>query len=326
MALGVALECSMFSRLIFYCLMALYLSSCGDQEHFEGIFTESAALSQGDIIVISGGTVASNTTPFPLHKASLFNSSGVFKRFLYEAPTSSFLYGGSIDQITGDFLVGVENIDRVDKIDPVTYEQTSFIIDPNLSGITIRSVESLSDGSVLIAESPTVIEKYSANGVRSGAPFPLTLPTSINSLKRISGGRWIVTFTTNPDSPRIYSNAGVLLSTFPITSPCTNNCDPYDVVELADGRFVVNSRVTNALYLYSSNLTYVGVLYLNTNILQGPSSMAKLSDNNILVCNTTFNTCEKLLITGNTATRVGNRAFIDNVSVMRQPTALMVVE
>lgn len=178
---------------------------------------------------------------------------------------------------------------------------------------------------MVIAESPTVIEKFSAAGVRATAPYPITIPTTINSIKAISGDRFVVTFTTNPDTPRVYNNSGTLAATFPATSPCTTNCDPFDIVELPDGRFVVNSRVTHGLYLYSSTFTYIGVLYLDTSILNTPSGMTVLGNGNILVCSTSFNNCEEFSISGNSATRVGTSALINNVSAARQPLSIMVI-
>jgi hypothetical protein len=309
-------------------LFAVFLCSCGGANHFEAVFQNPQEVNEavsGDIIIVSGGTVARTAAPFPLHRVALFNSRGVFKKFLYEAASTEFLYGGTLDSITGDFLFVVDTIDRVDRIDMDAFNRYSVILDGNLTGANLRSIESLSDGSIVIAESPTSIEKYSSAGVRASAPFPLTLPTAINAIKKISGNRFIVTFTTNPDSPRVYTNAGVLSATFPITSPCTNNCDPYDVVELPDGRFAVNSRVTNGIYLYSSAFVYVGVLYLDASIINQPSSMAVLENDNLLVCNTTFNTCDELKITGNTAARVGVTPLISNVGTVRQPLATMVI-
>jgi hypothetical protein len=309
-------------------LIMAVASSCGGNNLFEAVFQnpqEANEAISGDIIVVSGGTATRLVTPFPLHRAALFSSTGQFKRFLYEASTTEFLYGGTLDSITGDFLYVVDTVDRVDRVDLNSFSHYSVLLDGNLTGANLRAVESLSDGNIVVAESPTVIEKYSAAGVRQGAPFPLTIPTAINAIKKISGNRFVVTFTTNPDSPRVYSNAGTLLATFPITSPCTNSCDPYDVVELSDGRFVVNSRATSGVYLYSSTFTYVGVLYLDTTIINQPSSMALLKNNNLLVCNTSFNTCEEISISGNTGTRVGSTALINNVAAMRQPLSTMVI-
>ena len=309
-------------------LMLFLVTACNDKSHFEAIYEEPEREHQavsGDIIVVSGGTVASTVTPFPLHKIALFSSAGVFKKFLYEAKSGEILYGGVLDYVTHDLLFTVDTVDRVDSVDLTTFARESAILDANLTGTTMKAMTSLSDGSMVIAESATVIEKYSAAGVRAAAPYPITLPTAINNLKTISGDRFIATFTTNPDSPRVYNNAGTLVATFPITSPCTNNCDPYDVVELEDGRFVVNSRITHGLYLYSSTFTYIGVLYLNTSILNSPSGMTLLPNGNLLVCNTSYNNCEEFLISGNTATRVGTTALINNVSAARQPLSVMVV-
>ena len=313
---------------IFLSFLLLFQVSCGGNNHFEAIFQNPQEASQaisGDIIVISGGTATRLVTPFPLHRAALFSSTGQFKRFLYEASATEFLYGGTLDPVTGDLLVAIDTIDRVDRIDLNSFTRYSGILDANLGGANLRAISSLSDGSLIIAESPTVIEKFSSSGVRQGAPFPITFPTAINNIKTISGDRFVVTFTTNPDSPRVYNSSGTLLTTFPITSPCTNNCDPYDVVELSDGRFAVNSRVTSGIYLYNTTFSYVGVLYLNTGVINMPSSMAVLQNNNLLVCNTNFNTCEELSISGDTASRVGTTALINNVAAMRQPLSTMVI-
>jgi hypothetical protein len=307
-------------------LLLLLASACNSKNHFEAIYDESPdTTSSGDIIVVSGGTVATTVTPFPLHKIALFNSKGKFKKFLYEGKSSEMLYGGVIDQVTNDFFFTVDNVDRVDSIDLNSFTKQSAILDPNLTGITIKAIASLSDGSLVVAESPTVIEKFSSAGVRAAAPFPLTVPTAINNIKAISGDRFVVTFTGNPDSPRVYNNNGTLLGSFPITSPCTNNCDPYDVVELSDGTFVVNSRITHGLYHYSATFTYLGVMYLNTSILNMPSGMSLLTNENLIVCSTSFNNCEEFSIAGSVATRVGTSALINNVSAARQPLSIMVV-
>jgi hypothetical protein len=312
--------------------LSTLLMACSRKANFEAVVTSQSSSTDpeittesGDIIVISGGTVASTATPFPLHKIALFSDQGEFKKFLYEAPNAStFLYGGSIDTQTQDVLFAIDTVDRVDKIDLESFQVTNAILDANLTG-NMRAVESLSDGWIVAADSLTAIEKYSHAGVRAGAPYPLTIPTAINNIKRISGGRFVVTFTTNPDSPRVYNNDGTLAATFPTTSPCTTNCDPYDIVELSDGRFVLNSRVTHGLYLYSSTFVYIGVLYLNTSIVNSPSGMAKLSNGNIIVCNTNFNSCDEFSISGNVGTRVGSSSLIDDASYVRQPLSVMVV-
>jgi hypothetical protein len=311
-------------------LLFLLLISCGKKANLQAVTEDNgstSAIESGDIVIISGGTVASTSTPFPLHKVSLFSSAGEFKRFIYESVSATeFLSTGDIDPVTGDFIFAVENIDRTHKVNLDNFTEDTDILDGNLSGATVKAVTVLDDGSRIIAESATVLEKFSAAGVRAGAPFPLTIPTAINNVRKISGNRFVVTFTTNPDSPRVYTAGGVLSATFAsAVGACTTACDPYDVVELDDGRFVMNGRTANALYLFNSSFAYIGVLYQNTAVLQAPTSLVKLSNGNIMACNTTFNTCEQFSISGSSATRVGSTAFIDNASVMRQPTGAAVI-
>lgn len=314
-------------RSVFYILLiTLTLFSCGKKSHFEAIKDGNASkVNSGDIIIVSAGSVVSTVAPFPLHKIALFSPEGEFKFYLYEGRAGEFLYGAALDPVTKDLLFSIENVDRVDKVDLESLIVTSSIIDVNLSGTTIRAVATLNDGSVVIAESPTVIEKFSASGVRATAPFPLTVPTAIQNIKAISGNRFIVTFTNTPDAPQVYNADGTLAGTFQSTSPCGTNCDPWDVVELPDGRFVVNSRITHGLYLYSATFTYIGVLYLDTTVLQMPTGMTLLSNGNLLVCNNSFNTCEEIVISGNSGTRAGKFPLIKDSATARQPQSVLVV-
>jgi hypothetical protein len=80
-----------------------------------------------------------------------------------------------------------------------------------------------------------------------------------------------------------------------------------------------------SLQIYNSSFVRIGELYQDTTVLQGISALARLSNGDILACSTTFNTCERLRISGNTATRVGTTAFIDDASKIRQPTDVLVV-
>lgn len=309
-------------------LLLLLITSCMDEANFEAVTNppvDNSRAESGDLIIISGGTVAATATPFPLHKIALFSSTGKFKRFLYEATTAAqYLYGGDLDPATFELIFTTENVDRLQRIDLASNTLLPDVNDTNLNGTTMRAMAILSSGDRLVAESTTVLEKFTAAGVRATAPFPITIPTAINTVRAISGGRFVVTFTTNPDQPRVYTEAGVLQGTF-ANSACTTNCDPFDVLELDDGRFVISARVPNALYLYNADRSYVGVLYSNTTLMQGPSALAQLPNGNILACNTTFNTCEQLAISGNSATRVGSKAYIDNASAMRQPMKVIVV-
>lgn len=117
----------------------LILVSCNSENNFEAIYQAPDQAVSGDIIVVSGGTVASTATPFPLHKVALFNSEGVFKRFLYEGKTGELLYGGTIDAITNDFLFTVDTVDRVDKIDLNSFQRFSALLDLTLTGVTLRT-------------------------------------------------------------------------------------------------------------------------------------------------------------------------------------------
>jgi len=225
--------------------------------------------------------------------------------------------------------VTVDNVDRVDQINIASGSSNYYLIDPNLTGTTLRAVEALSDGGTIIAESTTSIEKYSSTGARVTAGFPITAVNTVTSLRRISGGRFIALGTGGSDNPRVYSNAGTLLATVPTSGAtgCGANCDPFDMIELSDGQFVATFQTTThrSLELFNSSFGYVGRLYRDTNVLMTPNSIAQKANGNIIVCDSTYNVCEEFAIQGVTATRVGTSPLIGNAAVMRQPMNVLVV-
>jgi hypothetical protein len=240
------------------------------------------------------------------------------------------LMGMAFAKNNQDLLYTVDTTDRVEKFNVYLPNIVSnHIIDgTNLTGTTLRTLAGLSDGGTVIAESTTSIEKYDSAGNRITTNFPLTLTANIMKLRKISGGRFAAITTGGaPDSPRIYTDAGVLSTTISLGLACTTNCDPSDILELSDGRFLVATQIAsqNSIELYSSSFAYIGQFFKDGTILQNISALAQMADGNVLACSTTFNTCEKIQIVGNTGVRVGSRAFIDAASVMRQPTDLLVV-
>jgi hypothetical protein len=228
-----------------------------------------------------------------------------------------------------NILYAVDTTDRVERVkvsDTTNYG--NYLIDAQLGGTTLRALASLSDGGTIVAESTTVIEKYDSTGTRVTTNFPITLTANIMKLRKISGDRFVAITTGGaPDSPRVYSNAGTLQTTVTLGLSCGTNCDPSDILELSDGRFVVavQAAALHSLELYSSSFTYIGQLYRNTSLLQTISSIAQASDGDVIACSTGFNTCEKIQIVGSTGVRVGTTAFIDSASIMRQPTDVLVI-
>ena len=302
--------------------------SCSDDVILEEALNvpTSGYVSSGDIFIVSGGTVAQTATPYPLHQVTQWSKSGAYIRTLHATTNLTTFYRGIDLNPEGTALYFTqENVDRIEKIDLTTLVNTTEILDANLSGTTVRSMAVLSDGSYVVAESPTSIEKFTAAGVRVAVTFPLTIATSINNIKRISGGRFVVLTTGNPDQPRVYNNDGTLATTISGLG-CTTNCDPYDIVELADGRFVVSVQTAafQSLELFSSSFAFIGRLYKNTTHLINPGPLALMSNGNVLACTSTTNTCEEISISGSTGTRVGSQALISDSSLMRQPTAVVI--
>jgi len=311
-------------------ILLVFLSvSCGDDAFlYEDGLTQggSGAVQSGDIIVVSGGNTASTTSPFPLHKIALFSSDGEMKQFLAESTGGSYYFGADFSADGSSLYYTVDNSDRVDSVDLLSLSSSTYLLDANLTGNSVRSMATLSDGSIVVAESTTSIEKYDSSKTRVTTNFPITVTASITSIKTISSGRFVVLFSGGTDNPRIYNNAGTLQGTISGLS-CGANCDVYDIAELSDGRFVVS--VQNATYqsleLFNSSFTHVGQLYKDATVLYNPGPLAELANGNIIACSLAFNTCEELAVSGNTASRVGSVPLISNVAAVRQPTKVLVV-
>jgi hypothetical protein len=188
----------MFLKNLFILFIAVLFISCGDTAFLEEAVRRTVEPTvpdqnrSGNIVIISGGTAARGVSPFPLHHIVLYTSEGNYIDTIYSAKNADRIWGGDISPFEKSFAFVVEGIDRVESVDINTSTVTNLIIDPQLSGNTMRSLAYLSDGSMIIAESPTVIEKFDANGSRVTAGFPITVPSGIRSVRRISGDRFIV--------------------------------------------------------------------------------------------------------------------------------------
>lgn len=314
-------------------LASVLLVGCGNDVHLSDAVTDppnsSSVAKSGDIIVLSGGAVASTTAPYPLHQVSLFDSSGNFKSLIYRASTGSYLMGMAFDPAGTKLLISVDSVDRVDQVNLSTGAESSYLINANLTGTTMRAVSALSDGGTIVAESTTSIEKFTAAGVRVTAGFPITAVNTVTSLRKISGDRFIALGTGGADNPRVYANDGTLAATVPTSGAtgCGANCDPFDMIELSDGRFVASFQTATkrSLELFNSSFGYIGQLYRDTSVLMTPTSLAQKANGNIIACDSSYNVCEEFKIDGTTATRVGTTSLIDDAAVMRQPVNILVV-
>ncbi len=310
--------------------LGILLSSCGDDTFLDEALRVDEAFryfNSGDVIIVSGGAVATTTAPYPLHMITQWSKDGEYIRTLAETTAAAtYLYATDINPEATSIFYSVENADRIERIDMSTLITTTHIIDPQLTGTTVRGVASLSDGGTVVAESTTIVEKFDANQVRVTTNFPITVTATIQHLKRISGDRFVLLFNGGVDNPRVYSNEGVLLHS--IAGPaCAANCDPNDIVELPDGRFVVSYNIAslNSLEIFDSSFNHLGQLLRNTTILPTPGALAVLENGDVLACTTVLNTCERIAIDGITGSRVGTSAFIGDASRIRQPTSVQVV-
>lgn len=314
----------------FSILSLVFLSACGDKVFLEdAVSAQRILLESGDIIVLSGGTVARTATPFPLHQIHAYSSEGQYKGRLISADSASFLMGMDFNFDLSKLIFTVDGSDRIESLDLANQGSPNIhLIDgTNLTGATLRTVATLSDGGTVVAESTTSFEKYDSTGTRVTTNFPITVTANTMKVRAISGNRFALVYTGGNDSVSIRNNNGTAVTTIASGIACGTNCDPSDILELPDGRFLVSYQIAahQTIQLYNSSFGYVGELFRDTTVLQGISALARLSNGDILACNTTFNTCERLRISGNTATRVGTTAFIDDASKIRQPTDVLVV-
>ncbi len=308
----------------------LITGACGDKAFLEDAITaQRIFIESGDIIVLSGGTVARTATPFPLHQIHIYASDGSYKGMIHNANSSSFLMGMDFSSDLSKLLFTVDGTDRIDSID-LSEQSTpaNHLIDgTNLTGTTLRTMAVLSDGGTVVAESTTSFEKYDSSGTRVTTNFPITVTANTMKVRAISGGRFALVFTGGADSVSIRNNNGTAVTTITSGLGCTTNCDPSDILELPDGRFIVSyqNASNHSLQLYNSSFTRIGTLYQDTAVLQGISALALHSSGDILACSTTFNICERLTISGSNATRVGSSAFLGDAGKIRQPTDILVV-
>jgi hypothetical protein len=148
----------------------------------------------------------------------------------------------------------------------------------------------------------------------------------VTKVRRISGDRFVIMTTGGtPDSPRVYSNAGVLQTTITMNLSCGASCDPVEILELTDGRFLISNAVNQSLELYSADFVRIGTFYRNLSVLQYVYGMTQMADGSVLACAYVLSTCEKLQIVGDVGVRVGSKAFIDQAARMRVPYDVLVV-
>ena len=305
---------------------------CGQSDFLPDAVTATASSSgmSGNIIIVSGGTVARTATPFPRHEIIEFSPNGSYKSTLYSALSTEFLMGAAYRSSDDSLLVAVDTTDRVDRIPFSNRIPVLNLLDVvNLTGVTMRGIAVLNDGGSLIMESTTSIEKYTSAGVRIAVNYPKVCgAVNLMHVRKISGGRWVMVctgLTSGTDAPRVYNDDGTAGTPTTFSgAPCGVNCDPSDIVELPNGNFVVSMQITHSLEMFGPTGTYLGRAFLDTTVLQTPSAMALLKNGNIIVCSTAFDNCEQFSINGITATRVGSKAFISD-DLIRQPTDVLVI-
>ncbi len=307
--------------------------ACGDEVFLENALNPSSALgiSSGDLIVVSGGNVANTATPYPSHQVFLFSSSGEFKTTLYSSssPSVTFVWGADFNVSGSKLYLAVENPDHIETIDLTTagFPSSTHVNDANLTGATMRAMATLSDGSIVAAESTQSVEKYDSSGVRVTTNFPFVIApaaANISNIKRISGDRFVILAPgATDDRLRVYANDGTGGTQYSGGLACNTNCDPSDIVELSDGRFVVAYQTANShrLQILDSNFANATLLYVDANYINMPTTMELMSNGHLIVCSSIFNSCEELTISGATATRT----FSNPLLFVRQPIRVLVV-
>lgn len=111
------------------------LSGCGQQAFLHDVLLGNPALSSGDIVIVSGGTVGRTVTPFPLHQISAFHYDGQFKSIVRAAKSTSLFMGITLTPDLAQLIYTVDTIDRVEGMKLTDTNTTgNYILDPNLGG------------------------------------------------------------------------------------------------------------------------------------------------------------------------------------------------
>ncbi len=250
--------------------------------------SEGSLVKSGDIVVTNSGN----------DSIVLLDSDGLLKTILAsEQASAALIYNGlAYDSINNQVLFSYDHttttLDSIKKINLFDGSINLYFSNSNLSG-TLQGLAILTDGSLVVLEGTTFAEKFTAAGVRVGAPFISGLTATTVDITKLKSGGFVVCSTGTANTVRTYTAAGVLVSTatsvLPIPSigaaVAASSC-----TEDANGNIIVAYNGTiDAVRSYNSTLTAVNWTYVDANNLSTPGKLAIKSNGKILVTDIGFN-------------------------------------
>lgn len=263
--------------------------------------TSSFPVSAGDIVI-------ANETSDAVY---LLDSDGNLKSVVYNHINTENASG--VTYANGKIYLTVDGVDRILAYDIYTSEVTTAIQHPQLSG-TLRGLTVLSNGDMLIIESNNM-ERFNSSFERvTAGGWPKTnimsTPTHVNNLS--DGG--FVACSTGTKEIRLYDEDGN--QTASASSPGAGATNPYDCIELSDGRIAaVWNGTADTVVIYSSDLSSVELSYSDTSVIGDPRSIAQAANGNLLIADYTLDLLVELT-TGGTYVRTLGDTVLNNASTV----------
>lgn len=278
----------MLVRIFPVIIMLFISSSCiiSSDSPVESSSDDVNLIQVGDIIVTNSGN----------DSIVLLNEDGSFKFTLVDSNTSATLiYNGlAFDELNREVLYAhdstVAGQDAVMSISLYDGSVSTVITNAQLNG-TMPGLARLTGGELLVLEGTNAAEKFSATGLRIGAPFISGLIANVADTTRLINGGFIVCSSATANTVRTYNSTGTLQSTATSANPlptlgalASTSC-----TQANDGTiYVAYSGGTDAVRAYNSTLTTVLWTFTDTNVLTTPGKLAIRPNGNILVTDTGF--------------------------------------
>lgn len=256
----------------------------------------------------------------------LLDSDGNYKATLVDVDTTSTLIfnGLAYDGVNREVLYTYDHTTAaLDGVYGISlYDGASRLVLSNnqLSGV-LPGLARLTNGELLVLETNTTVEKFSAAGARVGAPFTSAMTSAVVDITRLSTGGFVVCSSGTANTVRTYTAAGVLQNSATSASPTpTLGAMPAtSCSEAPNGNIIVSySGTTDAVRAYSANLSTVVWTFTDTNVLATPGKLAIRANGNVLITDTGYDHLVELDSNGGFVRVIGG-------SVLSDPNNIVVI-
>lgn len=256
----------------------------------------------------------------------LLDSDGNYKATLVDVVTTNTVifnglaYDGINNKVLYTYDHTTASLDGVYGISLFDGSSHLVLANNQLSGV-LPGLARLTNGELLILETNTTIEKFSAVGTRVGAPFTAGMTSAVVDVTRLSTGGYVVCSTGTANTVRTYNASGVLenTATSATPTPTLGAMGASSCSEAPNGNIVVSySGTTDAVRTYNSTLSSVVWSYTDTNVLSTPGKLAIRSNGNVLITDTGYDHLVELDVNGVFVRTIGG-------SVLSDPNNIVVI-